>query len=108
MLVRIPPTMSDQLELYREPQKQKNQHIHLPPSHQTDIEFLIVDGVKLEVQRFPGQAGKPMLVFLHEGLGCIDMWRNFPARLSTVSGCPHWSTAAGATADQPPAMYRGP
>jgi pimeloyl-ACP methyl ester carboxylesterase len=62
--------------------------IALPASHQTDIEFLTVDGVKLEVKRFPGSAGKPTLVFLHEGLGCIDMWWDFPARLSYISGCP--------------------
>jgi len=61
---------------------------HLPESHQTDIEFLTVDGVKLEVKRFPGKTGRPTLVFLHEGLGCIDMWWDFPARLSYISGCP--------------------
>jgi pimeloyl-ACP methyl ester carboxylesterase len=62
--------------------------IHLPASHQTDIEFLNVDGARLEVKRFPGEAGRPTLVFLHEGLGCIDMWQDFPARLSRISGCP--------------------
>jgi pimeloyl-ACP methyl ester carboxylesterase len=62
--------------------------ILLPESHQTDIEFITVDGVKLEVKRFPGNAGNPTLVFLHEGLGCIDMWWDFPARLSYISGCP--------------------
>ncbi|WP_435101611.1 alpha/beta fold hydrolase [Arhodomonas sp. AD133] len=25
---------------------------------------------------------RPVLVFLHEGLGCIEMWRDFPARLA--------------------------
>jgi pimeloyl-ACP methyl ester carboxylesterase len=54
----------------------------------TGIEFLAVDGAKLEIKRFPGEAGKPTLVFLHEGLGCIDMWGDFPARLSNISGCP--------------------
>jgi len=61
---------------------------HSPESRQTDIEFLIVDGARLEVHRFPGEAGKPTLVFLHEGLGCIDVWRDFPARLAYISGCP--------------------
>ncbi len=64
-----------------------NDH-HLPASHRTEIEFLTVDGVRLEVKHFPGRAGKPLLVFLHEGLGCIDMWRDFPTRLATISGCP--------------------
>jgi len=62
--------------------------IHLPARDQTGIEFLSVGGARLEVKRFPGDAGKPTLVFLHEGLGCIDMWGDFPARLSLASGCP--------------------
>jgi pimeloyl-ACP methyl ester carboxylesterase len=52
------------------------------------IDFLTVAGAKLEIKRFPGEAGKPTLVFLHEGLGCIDMWGDFPARLSHMSGYP--------------------
>jgi pimeloyl-ACP methyl ester carboxylesterase len=31
-------------------------------------------------------AGRPVLVFLHEGLGCIEMWRDFPARLCAHAG----------------------
>ncbi len=62
--------------------------IDIPESHQTDIGFIAVGGVKLEVKRFPGDVGKPTLVFLHEGLGCIEMWGDFPARLSYISGCP--------------------
>ncbi|WP_440997466.1 alpha/beta fold hydrolase [Arhodomonas sp. SL1] len=27
------------------------------------------------------QSARPVLVFLHEGLGCIEFWRDFPARL---------------------------
>jgi pimeloyl-ACP methyl ester carboxylesterase len=27
------------------------------------------------------------LVFLHEGLGCIEMWRDFPQRLCDATGC---------------------
>lgn len=61
----------------------------LPDSHQANnIDFMAVDGVRLEVRRFPGAADRPTLVFLHEGLGCIDMWRDFPARLSHATGCP--------------------
>src|SRR5690349_6164759 len=26
------------------------------------------------------------LVFLHEGLGCIEMWRDFPAKLCAATG----------------------
>lgn len=31
--------------------------------------------------------GKPTLVFLHEGLGSIRQWRDFPAKLAAVTGC---------------------
>ena len=60
----------------------------LPLSHQTETEYLLVDGVSIELKRFPGAGHKPTLVFLHEGLGCVDMWRDFPARLSYLTGCP--------------------
>jgi pimeloyl-ACP methyl ester carboxylesterase len=32
-------------------------------------------------------AETPTLVFLHEGLGCVAMWRNFPERLAEATGC---------------------
>ena len=31
--------------------------------------------------------GKPALVFLHEGLGSIRQWRDFPARVAAATGC---------------------
>ena len=31
--------------------------------------------------------GKPTLVFLHEGLGSIRQWRDFPAQVAAASGC---------------------
>jgi pimeloyl-ACP methyl ester carboxylesterase len=33
------------------------------------------------------QAGNPTLVFLHEGLGSIRQWRDFPAQVAAASGC---------------------
>jgi pimeloyl-ACP methyl ester carboxylesterase len=32
--------------------------------------------------------GKPVLVFLHEGLGSIRQWRDFPAKVAAATGCP--------------------
>jgi pimeloyl-ACP methyl ester carboxylesterase len=29
----------------------------------------------------------PTIVFLHEGLGCLGMWRDFPHRLASATGC---------------------
>jgi pimeloyl-ACP methyl ester carboxylesterase len=34
-----------------------------------------------------GPAGRPVMVFLHEGLGSVRQWRDFPARLAAASGC---------------------
>jgi hypothetical protein len=30
---------------------------------------------------------QPTLVFLHEGLGCIELWRDFPETLCASTGC---------------------
>jgi pimeloyl-ACP methyl ester carboxylesterase len=35
----------------------------------------------------PGPTEAPTLVFLHEGLGCVAMWRDFPERLAAQTGC---------------------
>ena len=33
------------------------------------------------------RADAPLIVFLHEGLGCVAMWRDFPQRLCDACGC---------------------
>jgi pimeloyl-ACP methyl ester carboxylesterase len=33
------------------------------------------------------QPGAPLMVFLHEGLGSLSMWKEFPARLCAALGC---------------------
>ncbi|WP_448873581.1 alpha/beta fold hydrolase [Desulfobulbus propionicus] len=38
--------------------------------------------------RHPGKAGRPFLVFLHEGLGSVAQWRDFPEQLCRRTGCP--------------------
>jgi len=47
-------------------------------------EHLTVDGVRLRYRRIAGAA--PTIVFLHEGLGSITQWRDFPDRLCAASG----------------------
>ena len=34
----------------------------------------------------PPPASAPTLVLLHEGLGCVDLWRDFPERLGQATG----------------------
>jgi pimeloyl-ACP methyl ester carboxylesterase len=47
-----------------------------------------ISGVQLEVTRIAscGQAQLAPLVFLHEGLGSVAMWRDWPARLCAATG----------------------
>jgi pimeloyl-ACP methyl ester carboxylesterase len=35
----------------------------------------------------PGPGEAPTIVFLHEGLGCVGMWRDFPDRVAAATGC---------------------
>ncbi|MEX0730222.1 MAG: alpha/beta hydrolase [Aquisalimonadaceae bacterium] len=45
-------------------------------------------GKRLEYQWFgPGPDAAPTLVFLHEGLGCAALWRDFPRRVVEATGC---------------------
>jgi pimeloyl-ACP methyl ester carboxylesterase len=41
----------------------------------------------LEAAGAAGTAARPTLVFLHEGLGSIRQWRDFPARVVEATGC---------------------
>jgi len=58
---------------------------------QLDIsfDFVEVKDKKLRVQRIshPNAGEKPFLVFLHEGLGCIELWKQFPQILATKLEC---------------------
>ena len=50
--------------------------------------YLTVDGRRLETfWHGPSPKVAPTLVFLHEGLGCAEMWRDFPAKLADATGC---------------------
>ncbi len=49
--------------------------------------FLTVAGQQLEYAWWgPRPGAGPTLVFLHEGLGCLDLWRDFPRQLSEATG----------------------
>lgn len=49
-------------------------------------EFASAQGHRLEFARIEVAAGAPTLVFLHEGLGSVAMWRDFPERLARAAG----------------------
>src|SRR5436190_1149484 len=51
--------------------------------------FIDIQGRRLEYAfvRAPAPRPSPTLVFLHEGLGSLSMWKDFPARVAQASGC---------------------
>jgi pimeloyl-ACP methyl ester carboxylesterase len=52
------------------------------------MDYIEVQGNKLEAAWYgPPPDEAPTLIFLHEGLGCVEMWRDFPARLGRATGC---------------------
>ena len=56
------------------------------------VEFVDIDWrerrVRIEHEWIGAErAGRPLLVFLHEGLGSRSMWRDFPSALCTAAGC---------------------
>jgi pimeloyl-ACP methyl ester carboxylesterase len=53
------------------------------------MSFAILDGRSIEYAAILGDAVSPCpLVFLHEGLGSVALWRDFPARVARRLGAP--------------------
>jgi hypothetical protein len=54
------------------------------------IEFIDIDWdgrrISLEYQWIGVEADGPLIVFLHEGLGSLAMWKDFPQRLCQATG----------------------
>jgi pimeloyl-ACP methyl ester carboxylesterase len=48
--------------------------------------FLDAGSHRLEYQRIAGREPAPVLIFLHEGLGSIALWRDFPEKLAAATG----------------------
>jgi pimeloyl-ACP methyl ester carboxylesterase len=53
------------------------------------MSFAVIDGRRIEYAAIPGDAGpRPTLVFLHEGLGSVALWRDFPRKVARRVGAP--------------------
>jgi pimeloyl-ACP methyl ester carboxylesterase len=51
-------------------------------------DFVDIDGCRLETLWIPPvRARRPTLVLLHEGLGSVALWKDFPQRLAARTGC---------------------
>jgi pimeloyl-ACP methyl ester carboxylesterase len=48
---------------------------------------IIIEERGIEVRLIPGDARQPWLIFLHEGLGCVSLWKDFPDQLARRLGC---------------------
>ena len=52
------------------------------------MKHIVVDGLRLEYRDYPAtDETRPALLLLHEGLGCVAMWRHFPEKLAEATGC---------------------
>ena len=50
---------------------------------------LIIENKTLETRWIHSScSGNPVLVFLHEGLGSLELWKDFPETLCRTCGCP--------------------
>jgi len=50
--------------------------------------FVTAAGHRLEFEQFDGAADRPTLILLHEGLGSVALWRDFPGKLAQATGAP--------------------
>ena len=54
----------------------------------TTSNFVTPGSIRLEYLDIPAsRPGRPELLLLHEGLGAVSMWRDFPAALASATGC---------------------
>lgn len=53
-----------------------------------DEQVELSEGVRLQLRwgRQPSGKGRPVIVLLHEALGCIEMWKRFPEQLAEATG----------------------
>jgi len=75
------------LSYARRKQSPKGEERHnLPDLLQTYREVL-VDGKRLETLLLSPAANAPVIVMLHEGLGSVALWKDFPERVAEATGC---------------------
>ncbi|MBX9964540.1 MAG: alpha/beta hydrolase [Burkholderiales bacterium] len=54
------------------------------------MSFVEVAGTRLEYVRLPSArpvSGRPVIVLLHEGLGSVSLWKEFPQAVADATGC---------------------
>src|SRR6516165_682625 len=54
---------------------------------QNGVKWYLVDGKRLEARRIPARiSSRQPIVMLHEGLGSVSHWRDFPDRVADATG----------------------
>lgn len=56
------------------------------PEPRAHKDFVTVDGKRLETLRYPPSGRETTIVMLHEGLGSVSMWKDFPGRIAEATG----------------------
>lgn len=56
-------------------------------AHSTIEHDTLLDGVTLRLSQTTIGNDTPTLIFLHDSLGCIALWRDFPAKLGEATCC---------------------
>ncbi|KAF2333375.1 alpha/beta fold hydrolase [Flavobacterium nitrogenifigens] len=46
-----------------------------------------IDGNNLYAEHYNEFENRPTIVFLHDSLGCVELWRDFPKQIAEVSQC---------------------
>jgi pimeloyl-ACP methyl ester carboxylesterase len=49
--------------------------------------FINIDGNNLYIEYNNDLKNRPTLVFLHDSLGCVTLWRDFPKKIAEASQC---------------------
>lgn len=58
------------------------------PADPAPHKIIKIAGHKLEYRLIPGAEDAPTLIFLHEGLGSMALWRHFPDQVAAATGLP--------------------
>jgi len=71
---------------------------------------LVSGGKSLEWGAFgpAPSSGRPVIVMLHEGLGCVALWRDFPAQIAQRTGCPVFAYSRAGYGQSDPAELPRP
>jgi pimeloyl-ACP methyl ester carboxylesterase len=62
--------------------------VERPAERRPSRRMVAAGGRRLEYEWIgPRPEAAPTLIFLHDGLGCVETWRDFPAALAAAVGC---------------------